>query len=178
MERCAGRIAWRSSNVDSEDLDAVEWFVVAHGSEIIRERTSTPSRLSIPVGGGRRARGERRSSVEFSGHLQQFEEPLRRVPLIPEPADLAAVVEEQDPPVPAVFIAREGLDIPRIDTLMFASPMSDILQAVGRILRVHPEKCTPLVIDIVDNFSLFKGMHWKRNRYYRSEGYEVRRLSI
>ena len=48
-------------------------------------------------------------------------------------------------------LAQEGLDIPRLDTLILASPASDITQAVGRILRPCEGKQTPLVVDLQDN---------------------------
>ena len=67
----------------------------------------------------------------------------------------------------------EGADVPRLDTLILATPRGNIEQAVGRILRPHPLKATPLVVDICDPFSLFSGMMWKRHRYYRQNKYSV-----
>ena len=47
-------------------------------------------------------------------------------------------------------MAAEALDIKSLTSLFLASPKSDIIQAVGRILR---EKHTnPLIIDLIDNF--------------------------
>ena len=69
--------------------------------------------------------------------------------------------------------AAEGIDIPRLDTLIMASPGINVEQTVGRILRKHPKKQTPLVIDIKDPFSLFGCMGWKRHNYYRSQSYDV-----
>ena len=51
-------------------------------------------------------------------------------------------------------MAQEGLDLPHLNTLVLATPKSDIEQAVGRILRRESNLC-PFVIDIVDNYSLF-----------------------
>lgn len=70
--------------------------------------------------------------------------------------------------------ASEGIDIPRLDTLVMATPRGNIEQTVGRILRPHPTKQEPLVIDIRDNFSMFSGMSWKRFSYYKGVGYTVR----
>ena len=53
-------------------------------------------------------------------------------------------------------MAKEGLDIPRLDTLVMATPKGDIVQASGRVQRKHPEKNTPLIIDIVDTYSVFE----------------------
>jgi len=73
--------------------------------------------------------------------------------------------------------AAEGIDIPRLDTLVMASPGINTEQTVGRILRRHPEKQTPLVIDIKDPFSLFDGMSWKRGGYYKSQNYSITHTS-
>lgn len=48
-------------------------------------------------------------------------------------------------------MAAEGLDIPRLDTLILASPMGDITQAVGRILRPCSEKQPPVILDFRDD---------------------------
>lgn len=72
-------------------------------------------------------------------------------------------------------IASEGLDISGLDTLILASPKSDIVQSSGRILRTLPE-CRvyqPLIIDIVDNISVFPNQAKKRLAYYKSCKYEL-----
>ena len=53
-------------------------------------------------------------------------------------------------------MASEGMDIPKLNTMILASPKSDIVQSVGRILRQKKEirKFTPLIIDI-DQISVF-----------------------
>ena len=70
-------------------------------------------------------------------------------------------------------LCRQGFDVPRLDTLVMATPVTAIEQPVGRILRVHPDKCDPLVIDVVDPFSIFAGEGRKRWRFYDDNGYEV-----
>lgn len=72
--------------------------------------------------------------------------------------------------------ASEGIDIPRLDTLVMATPRGNVEQTIGRILRPCPNKKIPLVIDVKDPFSLFEGMAWKRFRYYKSQGYRVTRV--
>lgn len=73
--------------------------------------------------------------------------------------------------------ASEGIDIPRLDTLIMATPRGTIEQTLGRILRPHPDKQRPLVIDVEDPFSMFEGMGWKRHRYYVAQSYNVVRLN-
>ena len=72
-------------------------------------------------------------------------------------------------------MANEGLDISALDTLLFASPQSDIRQAVGRIQRFHPAKKRPLVIDIWDTYlgGVVTGMFRKRKKLYESAGFEL-----
>lgn len=71
--------------------------------------------------------------------------------------------------------SSEGLDIPGLNTLILASPKSDVVQVVGRILRDKPEdrEYTPVVIDIVDNFSSFLGQARKRLAYYKQCKYSI-----
>ena len=75
-------------------------------------------------------------------------------------------------------MAKEGLDIPRLDTLVLATPKSDVVQAVGRIQRFHCQKSTPLILDVVDPFSMFRACHWKRQRLYKSLGFECQAFDI
>jgi superfamily II DNA or RNA helicase len=83
--------------------------------------------------------------------------------------------EEQQIILATYHIASEGFDCPGLDTLILASPKSDVIQCVGRILRTpeHLRVHVPLVIDIVDNFSLFAKQGKKRYTYYKSCGYKV-----
>lgn len=69
-------------------------------------------------------------------------------------------------------MAAVGMDIPDLDALIMASPMSDIEQALGRILR---KKCDydKLVIDVVDQFSVFINQSRKRMQFYKGKKYNV-----
>jgi len=66
----------------------------------------------------------------------------------------------------------EGFDVPELDTLILATPKSDVEQAVGRILR-QKNKNEPVVIDIVDSFSIFKGQYFKRRKFYKQSEFKT-----
>jgi len=72
-------------------------------------------------------------------------------------------------------MSSEGLDIPTLNSLILVSPMSDIEQSVGRILRskVSDRIIKPLIIDIVDNFSIFTTRFNKRKAYYKKKKYNI-----
>jgi len=72
-------------------------------------------------------------------------------------------------------IAAEGLDIKGLNTLILASPKSDVIQISGRILRdrVEDRLYDPLIIDICDDFSIFPNQAKKRNTYYKKCKYEI-----
>lgn len=75
-------------------------------------------------------------------------------------------------------MAQEGLDIPRLDTLVFATPKTNVTQAVGRILRPSPNKKPPMVLDFVDgNIGILKGYHKKRLKQYAENDYPVRQIN-
>lgn len=47
-------------------------------------------------------------------------------------------------------LAKEGLDIDRLDTLIIHLPMKDTEQAIGRIARLHPDKKSPMAFYLLD----------------------------
>jgi hypothetical protein len=62
-----------------------------------------------------------------------------------------------------------------LNTLILASPKSDIIQSSGRILR-EKEECRiyqPLIIDIIDSFSLFGNQSKKRQDFYKKNKYDI-----
>ena len=73
-------------------------------------------------------------------------------------------------------MSSEGLNIPTFNTLILASPIGDIQQSVGRILREKKEnrKYTPLCIDIYDELSVVKSKGFRRLKYYKSNGYIIK----
>ena len=73
-------------------------------------------------------------------------------------------------------MANEGVDKREADTCILATPKGRVIQAVGRIQRPCDSKKTPLVLDIVDDVSIFPSMRWSRQRMYTREGYTVQVL--
>lgn len=69
-------------------------------------------------------------------------------------------------------MAAEALDIKTLTTLLLATPKTDVVQAVGRILRQKGHQ--PLVIDILDSHEPFQRQWEKRLAFYHKEGYEVK----
>ncbi len=72
-------------------------------------------------------------------------------------------------------MAAEGMNIPTLNTVIFASPISDIQQAIGRILREKPDerRYIPLCIDIWDQFSIFTNKGYTRIKYYTKNNYKI-----
>ena len=73
-------------------------------------------------------------------------------------------------------MASEGFDCKYpLDTIILASPKSNIEQAVGRILRQDAKDRVfiPLIIDVHDNFSLFAKQTIKRLNFYKKNNYNI-----
>lgn len=83
--------------------------------------------------------------------------------------------EDKDIILATFAMAAEGMDIPCLNTLILASPVSAIEQPIGRVQRQkpHERKYTPLVIDIWDKFSIFQRQGAKRLAFYKKQGYSV-----
>ena len=69
----------------------------------------------------------------------------------------------------------EGFDLPKLNTLILASPKSDIEQSIGRIQRqlACDREYNPLVIDVIDTFSVFKNQSKKRQDFYKKRKYKI-----
>lgn len=71
-------------------------------------------------------------------------------------------------------LAQEGLDIPVLDTVILATPKSDIKQSIGRIMRETKGKLNdPLIYDIFDHWSVFNSMYRKRCKVYLEGGFKM-----
>lgn len=70
--------------------------------------------------------------------------------------------------------AHEGLDIPSLDTVILATPKSDIVQSIGRVMReTKGKKNNPNIYDIFDQWSVCHAMYNKRLRVYKQGGFKM-----
>lgn len=73
-------------------------------------------------------------------------------------------------------LAKEGLDIPRLERLYLTTPQKDfavVTQSIGRIARTFPNKGTPMAYDFVDNIDYAVRAYKKRCTIYRKNGNKI-----
>ena len=71
-------------------------------------------------------------------------------------------------------MAAEALDIKTLSTLIMITPKTDIIQSVGRILRVKHDN--PIIVDIVDAHDIFQNQWVQRRRFYKKCNYRIRQV--
>ena len=83
--------------------------------------------------------------------------------------------QEKDILLATFSMAAEGMDIPKLDTVILASPKSDVEQSVGRVFRKKAcdREFHPLIIDLQDNFSMFEKQCGKRLTLYRKLNFTI-----
>ena len=86
--------------------------------------------------------------------------------------------QEKDIILGTYSMASEGMDIPKLNTIFLASPKSDVVQSVGRILREKADvrKFHPLVIDFIDihpNLGVFSKQCDKRISFYKKNNHQI-----
>jgi len=69
-------------------------------------------------------------------------------------------------------MAAEGLDIKSLTTLFMITPMTNIEQSVGRILRQKHE-FAPIVVDIIDTHDNFQRQWSKRKSFFKNQNYKI-----
>ncbi len=84
------------------------------------------------------------------------------------------ISEDKDIILGTYPMVSEGFDCPTLDTVILASPKSDVVQSVGRIMRKKPEdrERQHQVIDIIDYFGTFAQQWETRKKYYRKQKYQ------
>ena len=73
-------------------------------------------------------------------------------------------------------LAKEGLDVPNLRYVVFATPEQDettVIQSVGRVGRKAEGKAFGTVLDFVDDFGMYHGWYKKRCRWYKKIDAEV-----
>ena len=73
-------------------------------------------------------------------------------------------------------LAKEGLDVPNLRYVVFATPEKDpttIEQSIGRVGRKADGKSYGTVIDFVDEFGMYKGWWKKRLSVYKKIGCDI-----
>lgn len=82
--------------------------------------------------------------------------------------------------IDAVFatyqLAKEGLDVPNLKTVVFATPEKDettVVQSVGRVGRKGKDKDKGYVVDFVDDFAMYRGWQQLRMRYYKKNDIKI-----
>lgn len=74
-------------------------------------------------------------------------------------------------------MVSEGFDDPIRNTLILSTPLSDVVQSAGRILRKQHE-LQPIILDIIDEFSVFPKQWKKRSAYYKKEKWKFDETEI
>lgn len=74
-------------------------------------------------------------------------------------------------------MVSEGFDDPIRNTLILSTPLSDVVQSAGRILRKQHE-LQPIILDIIDEFSVFPKQWKKRSTYYKKEKWKFDETEI
>lgn len=65
-------------------------------------------------------------------------------------------------------IASEGFNHPKLNSILFATPRSNVKQSIGRIYRKKHD-ISPLIIDIIDKVGIFLCQYMKRKKIYQEE---------
>jgi superfamily II DNA or RNA helicase len=79
-----------------------------------------------------------------------------------------------------INMMSEGVNIPRLNTVIFCTPRRDVVQSAGRILRkvLVDNDIRPLIIDIVDCLSSFSNQYNEREKYYKKCNYDIQKYYV
>lgn len=70
-------------------------------------------------------------------------------------------------------MASRSTNIPRLDTLIFATPQGNVRQSVGRIRRPCENKKTPRVYDIRDPYTVSNILAKSRDKWYSAKDFPI-----
>ena len=77
-------------------------------------------------------------------------------------------------------MASEAMNIKTLNAVILASPRKAVEQSTGRILRIRPEQrhLALVIVDIVDNHSMYQSQWRKRREYYEKCAYKIERWKM
>jgi superfamily II DNA or RNA helicase len=126
---------------------------------------------------------------ERIGHLERIEELVKEANATLTMAyyvgGMKEAVREEGAAVARILLASyamasEAMNIKTLNAVILASPRKSVEQSTGRILRVRPDqrKVPPVIVDIVDEHSMYQSQWRKRLTYYRKCAYQVEKWKM
>lgn len=74
-------------------------------------------------------------------------------------------------------LAKEGMDVKRLNAMVLALPAGGPVQYVGRIQR-EAGRCTPKIMDIWDDMGIADGMGWGRKMFYQKRNFDIEETTL
>lgn len=183
------------TNATTDELGKITWRGKVHLSKLITELTKHEERnkkiLQLLVSAAKAGRtiivlSDRRDHVELLKKSFDYNKEAlglgdveTRMYVGGMPKEERREAEENGDIFFATFqMAKEGLDIPRLDTLFLTTPNSShitVQQSIGRITRVDEGKKQPMVVDFLDRYiGICNSLFNKRMQVYNKMGLEVK----
>lgn len=183
------------TNATTDELGKITWRGKVHLSKLITELTKHEERnkkiLQLLVSAAKAGRtiivlSDRRDHAEFLKKSFDYNKEAlglgdveTRMYVGGMPKEERREAEENGDIFFATFqMAKEGLDIPRLDTLFLTTPNSShitVQQSIGRITRVDEGKKQPMVVDFLDRYiGICNSLFNKRMQVYNKMGLEVK----
>jgi superfamily II DNA or RNA helicase len=75
-------------------------------------------------------------------------------------------------------MVNEGFNLPKLNSLIYTTPISDTTQSRGRIMRIQHANHTPLIVDLCDNFGGFDNQGRRRVGDYKKAGYQITKIHL
>jgi len=89
--------------------------------------------------------------------------------------------EERDILCGAISIYKEGISLDFLSCLILGAPTNNdplLEQLIGRILRIYPDKLTPIIVDIILKGATAKKQARTRAAHYMRNGYKITHLDL
>jgi superfamily II DNA or RNA helicase len=125
---------------------------------------------------------------ERIGHLNQIEELLKSsdpsLTISYYVGGMKEAIREEGAATARILLASyamasEAMNIKTLNAVILASPRKNVEQSTGRILRIRPDQrqVQPVIVDILDEHSMYQGQWRKRLTYYKKCHYKIERLA-